>query len=60
MTENVLSLRKLCTELLGVADEPGLSSTSTAIECRKVLYPPNPDQLHVHPVGGELEEAHTS
>ena len=37
MTENVLSLGKLCTELLSVVDEPGLCGTSLAIKCRKVL-----------------------
>lgn len=37
MTENVLSLRKHCTELLGIADEPGFSSASAAIKCWEVL-----------------------
>ena len=37
VTENVLSLGKLCTELLGIAHKPGFSRASAAIKCREVL-----------------------
>ena len=37
VTENVLSLGKLCTELLGIAHKPGFSRASATIKCREVL-----------------------
>lgn len=39
MSENILSLGELCAKLLSKGDEPALSGTLSAVECRKVLFP---------------------
>jgi hypothetical protein len=56
MTENVLSLGKLCAELLGEADEPRLCRASSSVERSKVLSPMSSSVTVTSPKKKELRQ----